>query len=979
MVGLGLAAGIWIGVRAAAEWRFRRELRRAERAYAAQQYREAGAMLAQLARSWPRRGEVEYWLGNCELKAGHTAAALEAWGRVPDQAREAQRAAVARGRVAMNTGRYALAETCLLRAIRVGGDESEEARRLLSRVHWITGRRDEYRRYVERNAERMRDPSEELRTLWSLYYDPYPMSSMRTVLEEAHRTSPDDDRVWLALANLETRAGRFKQAGGWLERCERARPDDPAVWRSRLDWARAADRPDEVLRAASHLPARTFDQARVLELRAWLAGRGGDRQAERTELAALLALEPADSTAIERLADLAVQDGKKERVAELRRRKEEIEKQREEYRQLMNRPELAPLAAELAPMAEAIDRRFDAKAWWRLAIQRDPAVRAEAERALARLARTTVPPAAGTGSLADLLGTDRSPVTAPAAIAEGLSIPTYTEEAQRRGLVFTFNNGVSPKRQLPETMSGGVAVFDFDGDGWLDIYAIQGGPFPPPPGSPPFADRLFRNRGDGRFEDVTALSGLTALPGGYGHGAAVGDFDNDGRPDLFITRWRSYALYRNLGGGRFEDATVRAGLGGDRDWPTSAAWADLDNDGDLDLYVCHYLQWDAANPTLCGYPGEPEKGHSYCDPPAFPALPDHLFRNDGGRFTDVTAEAGIVDRNGRGLGVVAADLDDDGKIDVFVANDTSANYFFRNRGGLRFSEEATESGLAASAGGGYLAGMGVACGDFDGDGLVDLAVTNFLNQSTTLYHNHGGGIFSDRSTAAGLAALTRHKLGFGLAALDANNDGRLDLAQANGHVVDFRPTHQYAMPPQLFLGDGTGKLMDVSDRAGPPWQVLRLARGLATGDFDNDGRIDVVLVAENEPIALFCNRGTCTEGKLTATGGHFLTLALEGTTSNRDAVGARVRVTALGRTHVAERFGGGSYLCASDRRLHVGLGPALSIDRVEITWPSGRRDRHDGLAADTGYRIREGDAQPRTLEGFSCRQAAAKTGMKNEE
>jgi hypothetical protein len=543
-------------------------------------------------------------------------------------------------------------------------------------------------------------------------------------------------------------------------------------------------------------------------------------------------------------------------------------------------------------------------------------------------------------------------------VAFQLNIPRFADEAEARGLRFTFDHGPTDLRQMPESMSGGVGLLDFDGDGWLDVYAVQGGPFPPRPGRPPFGDRLFRNRGDGTFEDATISSGLAALPGGYGYGVAVGDYDSDGRPDIFVSRWRSYALYRNSGGGRFEDVTERAGLAGDRGWPTSAALADLDGDGDLDLYVCHYVNWDTDHPVLCGKIGQPATVYSYCDPRNLPAQQDHLFRNDGGRFVDVTAEAGIVDRDGRGLGVVATDLDEDGKVDLFVANDTTANYFFHNLGGFRFAERGEESGLSAGSSGGYLAGMGVACGDLDGDGRIDLAVTNFFGESTTFYHNHGGGLFSDRGTATGLAAATRVMLGFGLAALDANNDGLLDLAQANGHIDDNRPTLPYAMNAQLILGDGVGGFVDVSASAGPPWQVLRVARGLAVGDIDNDGRIDVLLVAQQAPLALFRNEpGTAA--------GHFLTLALEGVGSNRDAVGATVKVTAGGKTQVATRYGGGTYVSANDSRVHFGLGTATKVERVEVTWPSGRRDAYQSLAADTGYRLREGEPIPRPLAGFA--------------
>ena len=498
-------------------------------------------------------------------------------------------------------------------------------------------------------------------------------------------------------------------------------------------------------------------------------------------------------------------------------------------------------------------------------------------------------------------------------------------------------------------MGGGVGLIDFDGDGRLDVYAVQGGRFPGGSAGPSGGDRLFRNKGDGTFEDATERSGIAAFARGYGHGVAVGDYDNDGHPDLFIARWRAYALYRNRGDGTFEDATGRAGLDGPRGWPMSSAFADLDGDGDLDLYVCHYLQWDPQTSAPCDYPGRPDR-HSYCVPKAFAAEPDHVYRNDGGKFVDVTKEAGIVDQDGRGLGVVIADLDDDGRVDIFVANDMSANFLFRNLGGFKFEEVAAASGCASNAEGGYQAGMGIACGDVDGDGRPDLAVTNFYGESTTLFLNLGKGLFADRTVAANLAGPSRHLLGFGASFLDANDDGRLDLVQADGHVNDFRPGTPYAMPSQLYLGVGNGRFAEVSGRAGPCWSVPRVGRGLAVGDLDDDGRQDVVIVAQGGPLALFHNGGAPDRG-------HSLTLRLEGRASNRDAVGARVRVTSSGRTQTAWRVGGGSFLSASDGRLHFGLGPGVAPVDVEILWPSGRVDRHAGLKADASYHLVEGQAQ----------------------
>ena len=952
-IGLAAVFAAWFTVRAVESWRFKAELRQAQLDLSARRFGPARARLSRLAQRWPDHGEVEYLLGACEMAKGHTDAAMAAWGRVPDQAPQAPVALLSRGRLALDTGHYGLAETCLDRASRMGGDHANEARRLLARVHWITGRHDEYRSFLRREFDHTRDPYETLRVLWSLDHEPYPIEGMRQTLEKARLIAPDDDRVWLALAGLATRSGRVDEAGELLARCERVQPDDSAVWRARLEWAQAANRPDELMRAAKHLPASGVPKGQLLTISAWLAARRGDRRAEREALEQLVDLEPEQAAGFERLADLATQDGAMARFAELRRRKAESDSARDRYATLVHQLDPAPPAAELARTAEALGRRFDAQAWWKLAARRDQASRGEAEAALARLAKAEPESAPVGRTLGDLLGPLPTPRNGKTDVPVALSVPAFTDDAERRGLAFIFDNGRTDLRQLPETMSGGVALLDFDGDGWLDIYAVGGGPFPPAADRPLFGDRLFRNRGDGRFEDVTAASGLAALSGGYGHGVAVGDYDNDGRPDLFVTRWRSYALYHNLGAGRFEDTTASAGLGGDRDWPTSAAWADFDGDGDLDLYVCHYLDWHTESPQLCR--DSSNHSYQYCNPRSFAARPDHLFRNDGGRFVDVTAEAGIVDHDGRGLGVVAADLDRDGLIDLFVANDTTANFLFRNCGGLRFEEVGISAGAATNANGGYQAGMGVACGDLDGDGLPDLAVTNFYGESTTFYRNLGSGNFGDHTVAIGLASPSRYRLGFGVAMLDVDNDGRLDVATANGHVEDFRPLIPYAMPAQLLIMAANGRLVDASDSAGAPWSVPRVGRGLAAGDLDNDGRVDLVLVGQGEPLSYFHNQSAA---------GHFLTLCLEGTNSNRDAVGACVAVVAAGRRHEAARIGGGSYQSASDPRLHFGLGLNQRVELVEVRWPSGGVDRYRGLKDDCCYRLREGQVEAELMTGW---------------
>jgi hypothetical protein len=911
---------------------------------------EAVARLAPIAARRPDLGDVAYWLGAASWSAGDRDAAAASFRRVPAEDPMTRQAALALGRLEMETGRFRPAEEALERAVAGGGPIADQAREALGRLYDLSSRPRERRALLLREAEGKNDPVEPLRALWAMEGIGFPVDGVRQALDELAGQAPDDDRLKLARANMALRAGALDEADRLLTECETAAPGDPLVARARLLWARSADRPDVAARAAKLVPTAALSTSERHALRVWLAARSGDREAERAPLEDWLKADPAALAALDRLAGLESEAGNADRATELRRRKAEVEAARDRLRAAFAGPDPARLAAEIARDAQAAGDRDEARLWHLLAA-RDATSPADRTRAEDEARKLTARAEADDPSLtvADWLGPllDRSPTAD--AVATSPTVPEYIDDAPTRGLAFTFDNGRSDLRQLPETMSGGVGLIDYDGDGWLDVYAVQGGPFPPPPSSL-CADRLFRNRGDGTFEDVSERSGLSKLPGGYGHGVAVGDFDGDGHADLFVTRWRSYALYRNNGDGAFEDVTAAHGLEGDRDWPTSAAFADLDNDGDLDLYVCHYLRWDESNPQRC--PSPDGRGLSYCDPRDFQAIGDRLFRNDGGRFIDVTDEAGIVDPDGRGLGVVAADLDDDGLVDLFVANDTTSNLFFRNLGGMKFAEQAIEAGLAASGRGGYMAGMGIACGDLDGDGRVDLAVTNFHGESTTLYHNHGGGLFSDRSGPSGLAAATRYVLGFGLAALDADGDGRLDLAQANGHVNDYSPAIRYAMPAQLFLGDDRGRLRDVSSQAGPAWSLPLVGRGLAVGDLDGDGRPEILVTADGAPLACFHQE---------TSPGRNVEFQLVGTKSNRDGVGARLTLTAGGRRQTAVRFGGGSYQSASTPRVHFGLAGANRIDRLEVAWPSGRVDAFDDLDADRVYRIVEGEPKPQEI------------------
>ncbi|HEV3120746.1 MAG TPA: FG-GAP-like repeat-containing protein, partial [Isosphaeraceae bacterium] len=595
----------------------RAELAQAKVEMSDMSFHVAHERLTRLAKAWPNDAEILFLLGFCEQGGGAPDAALAAWAQIPAGSPLAGRAAVQRGRLAMELGRLREAEESLRIAARDPGPETSAARHVLPLLLGQEGRLAEGQEWIEiywrtTNPKADDDRADLLHDHIALEFETIPIEGNLAIVGK-RRGATEDDRVWLSRANLAIRTGDFAEARKWLDACDRRAPNDPVVWRARLELALAAGQVAEVFEALAHLPDELFAQSRVCMLRAWLARQRGNVGAERQALERLVELEPANSAALERLADLSAGAGETESSRKLLSRKAEVDGIKDRYRSLFKTNALAANAKEMARLAERLGRKFESQGFLTLLSPGNPERRA----INARLERSIAPPPEPGSTVAQQLAAEFGAVEAagqalnkPAATS---TPPHFEDGARASGLnAFIFDNGVSPLHQLPETFSGGVALFDYDGDGWLDVYALQGGAFPEDPARPYQGDRLFHNRGDGTFEDASISSGIEGMRRGYGHAAAVGDFDNDGHPDLFITRWRSYALYRNKGNGTFEDVTEHAGLGGDRDWPTSAAWADLDNDGDLDLYVCHYLQWDPATSAPCHRLNRPE--YMYCMP-----------------------------------------------------------------------------------------------------------------------------------------------------------------------------------------------------------------------------------------------------------------------------------------------------------------------------------------------------------------------------
>ena len=499
--------------------------------------------------------------------------------------------------------------------------------------------------------------------------------------------------------------------------------------------------------------------------------------------------------------------------------------------------------------------------------------------------------------------------------------------AAAAGIDFQHNSGAFGAKYLPETMGPGCAFLDYDGDGWLDILLVNGMDWPGRRKQRSTL-RLYRNNRNGTFTDVTQSAGLAVEM--YGMGVAVGDYNNDGLPDILITAVGQNRLFQNTGKGRFIDVTEKAGLGGRGAFSTSALWFDFDRDGLLDLFVCNYVKWTPEHDVFCSADGNHK---SYCTPEAYRGSTCWLFRNRGnGTFEDVTAKSGIFDTSSKSLGVALCDYDRDGWPDLVVANDTQPNKLYRNLRNGTFEEVGVRAGIAFSEDGKARAGMGIDVADYDNSGRPGIVITNFDNEMIALYRANGNATFADAAMSAGVGAVSRNTLGFGCTFFDADLDGRLDLVIANGHIDEtvrnIRSNSAYAQPPHLFLNQGKAGFRDVAAQAGAKFAEPRVARGVACGDFDRDGAIDLLMTTNKGRALLFRNEVT--------NGNRSLRLRLTGTKSNRDAIGATVRVFTPDGTQSRMVKSGSSYLSQSELTLTFGLGRRDLVDRLVIEWPSGQ-------------------------------------------
>ena len=549
----------------------------------------------------------------------------------------------------------------------------------------------------------------------------------------------------------------------------------------------------------------------------------------------------------------------------------------------------------------------------------------------------------GLGSASIVLATERGGWS-----AIGTNPVTFLDVAGQAGITFRHDNAASPEKYLIETMGSGCGCIDYDQNGLLDLYLVNGAATRVYTPKQSLRSALYRNNGDGTFTDVTEKAGVGA-EGLFGMGVAVGDYDNDGFPDLLVLGYGRCILYHNNGNGTFSDVTAHAGVENSGRWASSAAWFDYDNDGRLDLIVVNYVDWSPERNFYCGDRGPGMR--SYCHPDDFHGQPSTLYHNNGdGTFTDVTKSSGVGAKAGNGLGVVTFDYDNDGWQDIFVSNDHMPNYLFHNNRDGTFREVGYLAGVSVSADGQFEAGMGTDAADTTGSGRMDLIVAHLDMQLARVYQNLGDGTFEDATFRSKLSYATYHISTFGARFMDYDNDGARDLFMANGHVLDnierYHTDVHYEEPKLMFRNQGHGVFENVSPKLGADFLLPRVSRGAAVGDFDNDGDLDILVNNCGQAPQLLRNDG--------GNSNHWLEILLIGTKSNRDGVGARVKVSAGDLVLYDQRKGGMSYQSAQDPRLHFGLGQNSRIEAVEITWPSGIVTKRSNLKSDQIVAVKEG-------------------------
>lgn len=936
---------------------------------------QAGRVLELVLAQDPSNGMGLLFRGQVAMASGDSKAAFADWQRVPDSPPKiGGTARFLEATVLLQSGQSRVAEQRLRRATELNPQYVQPHERLLQ-LYVLQMRRQEILEQLQAlqqlrsltlqemvlqlvAGERILEPAEGIRqtkpfvdadaadvhsrlALARYYLESGRDDDAKKMLQALLAEHPQNDQVRGLLAESLLQASQISQARAILLHRDPASTNSPELWKS-IGKLALAD--GEVSRAAEcfHrvIQDNPDDLTSCYRLGSLLARAGQQAESQRYLDQAVL---------VDRLHQQAmiVARGRPTQVEMLMR-----------------------VMLETANLLLKLERASEAKMWFATVLAAQPnddSARKgllEADHLLATTSnaqpatpRSTVSTASVQSAAAKNLLADSTRVpekTEPAKdVSQIIKSIQLTELPAAAGLNFQYFNGQTGFKYLIESMGGGVAVLDYDCDGWPDFYFPQGCRLPYNPSDYSHVDRLFRNRGDGTFQDVTNQAGISENH--YSQGCTAGDIDNDGDPDLVIANYGRITILCNNGDGTFNDVTEGSGIHGEQ-MSSSVAFGDFDRDGDLDLYVVNYVD----SLRVCR---SPQGKISTCDPQNSQAEQDRIYCNRGdGTFEDVSQSSGILAPEGRGLGVVVADLDDDNWPDIYVANDGNPNFLFRNisvssssnanesaPAGIpfRFQEQGLLSGVAVSGDGHAQAGMGIACADLNGDQMLDLYVTNFYLEASILYLNQGNDFFIDATNSAGLKSPSLSMLGFGTQAIDVDLNGKPDLFVANGHIDDYRDQGiPWKMPAQLYYNLGAGIFREISKSSGPYFAKQQLGRGVARLDANRDGRPDVIVVHQDAPASLLIND--------TANAGNYLSLELHGSQSNRDAIGSRVLISAGNATQIVEVYGGDGFYACNDKRLTIGLGAAKSVDVLEIRWPSGLRERWNDIPAQSSLVIVEG-------------------------